>query len=279
MNIEPGNPGMSLWLRQISSIIRIEVKKSLLSKRALTVCGLTMIPIVLMAIFGLEHDHEDGSNNIEQARRAYAYIYSSLILGAVVFLGSAIIFTTLFRGEILDCSIHYYLLAPVRRVILVSGKYLAGLISAFVLFGMATIVCYLLIYLPYGATRFVLDVSSGIVISQISIYLGITLLGCIGYGALFMATGLLFRNPLLPVAFIMGWELMHFVLPPALKLFSVVHYLKGLLPLPLDEGPLAIIVTPPPLWISILGILGLAVVASAVTLVVLERFEIRYTEE
>ena len=77
----------------------------------------------------------------------------------------------------------------------------------------------------------------------------------------------------------MGWEVMHFVLPPALKLFSVIHYLKGLLPVPPDEGPLAIIVTPPALWVSILGILGLSVVALAATLLILERLEIRYTEE
>ncbi len=279
MNIELDKPGISLWLRQLSSIIRIEVKKSLFSKQALIVCGLATIPIVLMALFSLNYDSEFGDGNIELARRAYAFIYSSLILGAVVFLGSAIMFTALFRGELLDRSIHYYLLAPVRRVILVTGKYLAALISSAVLFSSVTIVCYLLIYPPYGATRFVLDVSSGIALTQLSTYLGITLLGCIGYGAVFMTTGLLFRNPLLPVGFIMGWEVLHFVLPPALKLFSVIHYLKGLLPMPQDEGPLAIIVSPPGVGVSILGILGLSVVALATTLVLVKRMEIRYTEE
>jgi ABC-type transport system involved in multi-copper enzyme maturation permease subunit len=278
---EPGVPGAALWCRQLSSIIRIEVSKSLFSRQALTICGLALIPIVLLTVFGLvAHDHDDpSSHNIERARRIYAYLYSGFILGAIVFLGSAIIFTTLFRGEILDRSIHYYLLTPVRREILVLGKYLAGLIAAFGLFGATTIICYLLLYLPFGITRLVVDVSNGIVISQLSAYLGVTLLGCMGYGALFMTTGLMFRNPLLPVAFLAGWEILHFVLPPALKLFSVIHYLKGLLPIPLDQGPFAIMAAPPPVWVSILGIMGLAVVAMVATLLILVRLEVRYTEE
>ncbi len=278
---DPGQPGVSLWFRQLSSIIRIEVRKSLFSKRALSICGLALIPIVLLTIYGLMAlDHTDPQNhNIEQARRIYGFVYSSLILGAVIFLGSAVIFTTLFRGEMLDRSIHYYLLTPVRREILVTGKYLAGLISAFGLFGATTLVCYLLLYLPFGLTRFIVDISNGMIISQLSAYLGITLLGCMGYGAIFMTTGLLFRNPLLPVAFLAAWEVLHFVLPPALKLFSVIHYLKALFPVPINQGPFAIIVAPPPLWVSILGILGLSVAALAVTLVILKRLEIRYTEE
>jgi hypothetical protein len=76
-------------------------------------------------------------------------------------------------------------------------------------------------------------------------YLSITLLGCVGYGSIFLVTGLLFRNPLVPVVVVVvavaGWELIHFLLPPAFKLFGVVYYLKGLIPIHLDEGPLAVV--------------------------------------
>lgn len=279
-HFDPGADGISLWLRQISAIIRIEVKKSLFSKRALTAYGLTLIPIILLTILGFaDEDGEPLLLYIERARRIYGYIYSGFILGAVVFLGSAVIFTTLFRGEILDRSIHYYLLAPVRREILTLGKYLAGLIAAFGLFGTTTVVCYLLLYVPFGISQLVADITSGIAATQLATYLGITLLGCMGYGALFMTTGLLFRNPLLPVAAVAGWEIMHFVLPPMLKGFSVIHYLKGLMPIPIDEGPLAVIVAPPSVWVSVAGISGISIVALIVAMLFLTRLEVRYTED
>ena len=38
------------------------------------------------------------------------------------------IFSNLFRGEMLEKTLHYYFLTPMRREMLVAGKYLAGLI-------------------------------------------------------------------------------------------------------------------------------------------------------
>ena len=40
----------------------------------------------------------------------------------------------LFRGEMLDKTLHYWFLAPARREVLLAGKYLAGLIAAVVIF-------------------------------------------------------------------------------------------------------------------------------------------------
>ncbi len=273
-------PGISLWGRQLSAIIRIEIGKSLFSRSSIVAYGLISIPILLIVVWGLAQDNWDTrDHDIEQARRIYSYIYAGLILGAVVFFGCASIFTTLFRGEMLNSSIHYYLLIPVRRSILVFGKYLAGLFSAFILFGTTTVVCYLLLYVPYGVTQLIADLTNSVAIPQMLNYLGITFLASLGYGALFMMTGLLFRNPLLPVGVVALWEIFHFMLPPALKVFSIIHYLKGLMPIPLDDGPFAIIVTPPALWVSMAGITGLAAFAIAVAVFVLRRFEVRYTED
>ncbi len=44
------------------------------------------------------------------------------------------IFNNLFRGEMLEKTLHYYYLTPLRRELLVAGKYLAGLGTALVLF-------------------------------------------------------------------------------------------------------------------------------------------------
>ena len=94
-----------------------------------------------------------------------------------------------------------------------------------------------------------------------------------------MATGLLFKNPLIPIVVVAGWEMLHFILPPALKVFSILYYIKGLLPIPLDEGPLAVIVAPPPLWVSIVGMFGLSAITVAVSVLILRKLEVRYSDE
>lgn len=273
--------GFPVWRRQLMAILRIEFAKAMFSRRAFSCYALVFVPIVLMAAVAFDETGERSHafESIENARRIFGYIFSTLIMGAVLFLGNAAIFTTLFRGEILDRSIHYYLLTPVRREVLVIGKYLAGLGAASVLFGLCTLICFLLVYVPFGVEQFITDLSNGIVMQQLGLYLGIVVLGSMGYGAVFMTTGLLFRNPLIPIVVVAGWEMLHFILPPALKIFSIIYYIKGLLPIPMDEGPLAVIVAPPPLWISIVGMFGLSVVTVLISIVILKSLEVRYTEE
>jgi len=278
-SVKAGNNNAALLLRQLGAIVRIEINNTLFSKRSLIAYILTLIPIILLLSLAFRNgDFTSTDFSIDKTRRIFGFIYSGFILGAVVFLGSAAIFTALFRGEILGCSMHYYLLSPVRRELIVLGKFLAGLLSAWALFGLTTLICYLLLYIPFGMTQLLSDMTASIAPTQMFTYLGITMLGCLGYGSLFMATGLIFRNPLFPVAIIAGWEFIHFVLPPALKFFSVIHYLKGLLPIPLNNSPLAIVVTPPSVLVSIISITVLALCSITITALYLKRLEIRYTE-
>ena len=47
-----------------------------------------------------------------------------------MYFGCVGIFTYLFRGEVVERTLHYYFLSPVRREVLMAGKYFAGLITA-----------------------------------------------------------------------------------------------------------------------------------------------------
>ncbi|MFK7865441.1 MAG: ABC transporter permease [Pseudohongiellaceae bacterium] len=274
-------PSPALWSNQLSAVFKIEFSKALFSKRAISSYALALMPILIFFIAAVDsiEEGEPSLNAIENARELYGFTFSSLILGGVIFFGCAAIFTNLFRGEILDRSMHYYLLAPVRREIIVLAKYLAGLCAGCLLFSLSIVLSFLLLYLPYGMEQLISDMSSGIVYQHLGRYLGITLLACMGYGSIFMATGLLMRNPFLPILIIAAWEAIHFILPPALKLFSIMFYLKGLLPIPINEGPLAVIVSPPPLWVSIIGMFGLSALAISLSIYLLKRLEVKYTDE
>jgi ABC-type Na+ efflux pump permease subunit len=110
-------------------------------------------------------------------------------------------------------------------------------------------------------------------------YLGITILACIGYGAVFMMIGLLFRNPIIPALLIYGWEWLNFLLPPVLKKISVIHYLHSLAPVPVPEGPFAMIAEPTPAYLSIPGLLLMTAVVLALAGFQIRRMEIKYGGE
>ncbi len=273
--------GSALWFRQLSAALRIEIGKCLFTKRALLSYILALLPVLLftMAAFGAAYGWTNLFESPEQGRQIYAEVFSTLVLGGVIFLGSAAVFTTLFRGEILDRSMHYYILTPVRREVLVVAKYLAGLSTCIILFGLSTLLSFFAMYIAFGTEQLISDLSSGIAFRHVGLYLGIVLLACMGYGSVFMATGLLFRNPFIPIIAIAAWEAIHFILPPSLKIFSVVYYLKGLLPIPLDEGALAVIVAPPPVWVSVFGMLALSVVTVSGSIFLLKRLQVHYSGE
>jgi ABC-type transport system involved in multi-copper enzyme maturation permease subunit len=278
-------PGLSLWWRQFIAVLVPAIQRSIFSKRVLVALVLIILPLGLLTMMGIESMKSGDDNfmsNINRARMIFGIVYSTFMLAAILYIGNALMFTSLVRGEILERSIHYPMLAPVRRDILILGRFVGGLISAFILFGLATIVCYLVIYLPFGMTRLITDLSSGIALEQLSTYLLMTFLACMGYGSVFMATGLVFRNPLIPVLAIAGWEIINFLLPPALKIISVVFYLKNLMPVHIEQQaplPLAVVAQPLPIWMSIFGIVFLATISISIAIFYLKRMEIRYAEE
>ncbi len=273
--------GASVWnmrFSQVRAILRLELRKNLLGRRSIPTYLLSMLPLpIFVAVALLPHGDwlEEG---LGSASRMYGIIFETFMLRAVIFLGCIAVFTNLFRGEVLDRSLHYYFLAPVRREVLVVGKYLSGLLMTIFLFGGMVIVTFVLLYSAFGPSAGFEYFFGGPGMGHLVSYLSVTVLACLGYGSVFLILGLLFRNPILPGIVVMGWEFIHFLLPPLLKKVSVIHYLKGFLPLPMSEGPFAVLVEPPPAWLAVGGLL----VFTAVVLVLsgwrIRRMEIHYAE-
>jgi hypothetical protein len=124
---------------------------------------------------------------------------------------------------------------------------------------------------------------------HIAAYLGVTLMACIGYGSIFLAAGVIFRNPQVPALVVLLWETISGLLPPLLQKCSVIFYLKSLCPvsapvnLTLDKGsPLALLavnVNPASAATGILGLLTLSVALLVVSSLRLRRMEIDYSTE
>lgn len=266
----------SLWWRQIRAIFRLEIEKNFLGRRSILLYLLALIPIVPLVLLAPFTPPGDEWQDFAQYNMIFAIYYGGLILRTVVFFGCAWIFMNLFRGDMIDRSLHFYFLSPVRREVLVAGKYLSGLVTSLILFTFTTIVAMLLLYLPHfpsEASRYFLD---GQGLGQLLTYAGITMLACVGYGAFFLVVGLFFRNPIIPAIVLYGWEWLNFLMPPLLKKISVIHYLNSLAPVPVSEGPFAVVAEPTPAWIAVPSL----ILVTALVLIIASRrirhMEIRY---
>jgi ABC-type transport system involved in multi-copper enzyme maturation permease subunit len=270
-------PPRSVRWRQTGAIIRLETNKSFWGKRAVLLYLLAVLPVLLMAalaVFGSSNTTvrtvSDAEGNIISQRTdvkpgpmqdavtasvVFAGLFEGLILRTVIFFGCAWIFMNLFRGEVVDRTLHYYFLAPVRRELLVFGKYLSGLVTSLVLFLFTTGGSLFFLYYARGYSESTRYLFNGPGLRQALTYLCITVLGCVGYGAFFLLIGLFFRNPIIPALLFYGWEWINFLLPPLLKKISVIHYLTSLSPVPISQGPFAVIAEPTAAWISVPGLL------------------------
>lgn len=217
----------------------------------------------------------------------FAGVFQFFFLRLAIFFGCLGIFMNLFRGEMLDKSLHFYLLAPVRREVLLVGKYLAALLAATMIFTTSVALQLIALLSLYDSNVIASYLYQNHGWSQVIAYLGITILACIGYGSIFLAAGLLFRNPIVPAVLVLVWEAANPVLPSLLKKFSVIYYLRALCPvdIPVDPGMpplLALLISnaePISAYIAVFGLLEVSVLILAGSMRRVRRLEINYTTE
>jgi ABC-type transport system involved in multi-copper enzyme maturation permease subunit len=269
-----------LWPRQIAAILRMEVGKNFLSRRGWWIYAIAFIPAFLFGVHAVYTVNRGRVCNTGADAVAFAWVFQFLIIRFAIFLGCAGIFMNLFRGEMLEKSLHYYFLSPVRRDVLVAGKYLSGLAAAFALFGGSIAASLAFHYGHFGADRARSLLLDGPGLAQSAAYLGVTFLACVGYGAVFTIMGQVFKNPMIPAAMVLAWEGLNPFLPAILKKISIIFYLKSLMPVEAPVGgPLAILVVatdPLPPWIAVTGLLVLSAAALAVAAWKARRMEINY---
>jgi len=266
----------ALWLRQIGAIFRLEIEKNFLGRRAILIYLIALLPLFPLLVLAVVRPPGNEWKDFNTYSMIYAILYNGLILRTVVFFGSAWIFMNLFRGELVDRSLHYYFLSAVRREVLVVGKYVSGLVTSIVLFTGTTVIAMLLLYLPHFYSQSLRYFTEGRGLSQLLTYAGITMLACVGYGAFFLVVGLFIRNPIIPAVLLYGWEWLNFLLPPLLKKISVIHYLNSLVPVPINEGAFAVVAEPTPAWIAIPSLLVVTLLVLVLAAYRIRHMEIRY---
>ncbi len=225
----------NLWRRQILAIMRIDLRKTFFAKRGIWIYLLAFAPEIPMVGHWLFRNNPTvgSSDTLGQDVQIFAGIFQFFYLRIAVFFGCVGIFANLFRGEMMDKSLHYYMLAPVRREVLVAGKFLSGLTAAVVIFGGSALLQFPAMFWHHGRELMNAYMFSGPGMSHLISYFVAAVLACIGYGSLFLAAGVLFRNPLIPAAGLLLWESINGFLPALLKKVSIIYWLQSICPIPM----------------------------------------------
>jgi ABC-type transport system involved in multi-copper enzyme maturation permease subunit len=224
--------------------------------------------------------------NFEENRAVFAGIFQYFYLRLAIFFGCLGIFMNLFRGEMLDKTLHFWFLAPAKREVLLAGKYGAGLIASIIIFTGGALLCFAVALLMQNPAE-VRTYWQSVGWSHAFWYATAAALGCVGYGSVFLTAGLLLRNPILPAAVLLGWEAINGFLPEILQKLSVLYYLQSLCPIPppmdADVPALMQLLLKPAAPASHAGaILGIFVVTALVLWVAsrtIRRMEISYSSE
>jgi ABC-type transport system involved in multi-copper enzyme maturation permease subunit len=224
--------------------------------------------------------------NFEEDRQVFSGVFQYFYLRLAIFFGCLGIFMNLFRGEMLDKTLHFWFLAPARREVLLAGKYGAGLIASTVIFAGGALLCFGFMLWPHNPIE-VQAYWQSAGATHLFWYAVASVLGCIGYGSVFLATGLLMRNPIIPAAVILGWESINGFLPDLLQKLSILYYLQSLCPVPapMDDtiAPLLKLFLSPAAPAShtgaILGLLVVSVLVLWIARFAIRRMQVTYSTE
>jgi ABC-type transport system involved in multi-copper enzyme maturation permease subunit len=229
--VKPARLRWNLWRAQIWAVLRLEWKKSFMPRRGLWIYLLAIAPVLIFAARSVYLGPDTAPADAARNARHFAAIFQFFFLRFAVFFGCAGIFMNLFRGEMLDKSLHYYFLAPVRREVLLAAKYLAGMLASSLIFCASVTLQLVALNARLNAVALQEYFFHGHGLAAFAAYLGVTFMACVGYGGVFLAIGVVFRSGLIPAALVLGWETINSVLPPVLQRVSVIYYLKSLSPL------------------------------------------------
>jgi ABC-type transport system involved in multi-copper enzyme maturation permease subunit len=267
----------TLRARQLLAVARMEVARGLSFWRLLALWFVAFAPVLVVAFHAARPEMCD----LADETLIVAGLVELYYVRVGVFFGCLAVFMRLVGGEVAERTLHYLFLAPVRREVLVAGKFLGGALQTIVPFVTAVAATFAIMYGHFPAGRAYVLQGGGL--EQLPRYLLVTTLACIGYGAVFLALSLLFKNPVIPAVAVFLWEGGNTLLPVWLKHLSVTFYLKPLFPVELPmEGILAlftVVAEPIAPWLAVSGLLAFSAAVVAFASWRMRSVEVAYTSD
>lgn len=266
--------GWPLWRRQALTVMWLELRRGLSIRRGWWLLFLAFSPLLIITMHALH----DGQHPLPEETLVLAGIVQVFYVRLGIFFGCLGLAMRIVRGEVAERTLHYAFLAPVRREVLIVGRFLASALWSFLLFGSGVAATFVLVYGHFPAGREFLGTRPAL--AHLAAYLLATALTCLGYLSVSLAMSLLVKNPVLPAVILLLWEGINGMLPAWLKHFSVTFYVKPLFPveLPVEgiSGLFTVVAEPTPAWLAVAGLLAFASLALALACWRVRRLEISY---
>lgn len=284
-NAIPGSGTWELWRDQALSVVLMELRKNFVTRRGFWIYLLAAAPAAIVWLHSIVTMQRPVNTMHEMSKDTtiLAILFQMFFLRPAVFFGCVGIFTYLFRGEVVERSLHYYFLAPVRREILVIAKYIAGAITAITFFCGAMALTFWGMYAHYPGYEVSEWMFHGSGLSHLTAYLSITALACLSWGATMLWIGIRWRNPIVPSVALLTFESAHTFLPSWLRHFSALHYLQSMTPVQGDlRGPgllLGQTADPVPGWVAVLCLAGMSAGMLWLSVYQLKATEISYSTD
>jgi len=240
-------------------------KTGLKAKRTRVFIVLALVPVLLMlAVRIMESAGSAAKGDAADffARIMLALYFQLLIPVLALFFGSTIV-----NDELDNKTLVYLTTVPVRRRTVLLGKYLA----AWLLAALLVVTGFLLCFLAASLTR----LDDGAAWTELGIFLGASLLALFCYSALFTALGAFMKKSiLLGLFFVFGWESVVQYFPGVTQKFTIVHWVKSLLPIPPGQGGFLIFqLQPSPPLQSVAMLIAAGLIFLCIAVFIFERKE------
>ena len=240
-------------------------RAGLRAKRTRVFILLALVPVALMAatrVLEASRSLAAGSSNEFFAKIMLSLYFQLLIPVLALFFGTSIV-----NDELDNKTLVYLTTVPVPRRAVLLGKYLAALLLAVLL----VVAGFLLCFLAASLTR----LGDAAAWEELGLFLGTSLLALFCYSTLFTALGAFMKKSiLLGLFFVFGWESVVQYFPGVTQKFTIIHWVKSLLPIPPGEGGFLIFqLQPSPALESVAVLIGAGLLFLYIAVFIFKRRE------
>jgi len=201
-------------------------KQGIKSKKAKIFFLLSFLPVLVLLIAKII-ELTNPAARISAAdifSKAMLIIYIQLLVPILALLfGSLVI-----NEEIDNKTLIYLTTSPVPKPAIIVGKYLAYIVLSAIIINAGLLLCFLVINIDQlGEVSY---------LKQFLTFIGVGGLALIAYSAFFTLLGTLIKKSvILGLLFIFGWENVVQYFPGVTQKFTVIHFIKSLLPYTADN--------------------------------------------
>jgi ABC-2 type transport system permease protein len=209
------------FYQAFKEIFLFYLKRGVKAKKSKLFFLISMIPVVILFIAKLieiiNPDSQVSAADIFS--KVFLVVYIQLLLPILaLFYGSSTI-----NEEVDSKTMVFLTTCPVPKSAIVLGKYVAYGLLSLIIINLGFILSFLII----NVTR----LNQMVYLSEFFTFFGVGILAFFSYSALFLLLGTLFKKSMiLGLLFIFGWESVVQYFPGTTQKFTLIHYVKSLLP-------------------------------------------------